>query len=291
MEVRKAFDYFIQDKMTYCAAATIIYYKENISRFIDYINIEETEDITRDIYISYISYLRSSGRLSDTSVRTYTRAVRSFLNWLNDNGYVKTNITKNVHLPKDDAADQYPLTSKEVDEIDSMFGLNIVGIRNYLIFHLMLDCGLRRGDVIRLHASDVSPGSLSLKHCKVSKSRIIPLPENLFFAAEKIKEFNRKKGDNVFLFYSFRKMHQQITEYTIKMLFQKLKTKCPRVHAHLLRHTFATSFMIYNGNIEILRLILGHSDYTITQRYLHLSSQMLLIKYDIYKIDDCFLKR
>uniref|UniRef100_UPI003A946534 tyrosine-type recombinase/integrase n=1 Tax=Marinomonas sp. TaxID=1904862 RepID=UPI003A946534 len=41
--------------------------------------------------------------------------------------------------------------------------------------------------------------------------------------------------------------------------------------AHVLRHSFASHFMINGGNILTLQRILGHSDIRITMRYAHLA--------------------
>lgn len=63
------------------------------------------------------------------------------------------------------------------------------------------------------------------------------------------------------------------------MLFQDLKTKSgiTRLYPHLLRHTFATNYIYNGGNLEVLRVLLGHSTISITQIYIHLASQMHII--------------
>jgi len=45
--------------------------------------------------------------------------------------------------------------------------------------------------------------------------------------------------------------------------------------AHVLRHTFASHFMMNGGNILTLQKILGHSAVTVTMRYAHLSPDHL----------------
>lgn len=44
---------------------------------------------------------------------------------------------------------------------------------------------------------------------------------------------------------------------------------------HVLRHTFATSFMMNGGNILVLQRILGHTDIKVTMRYAHLAPDHL----------------
>ncbi len=45
--------------------------------------------------------------------------------------------------------------------------------------------------------------------------------------------------------------------------------------SHVLRHTFASHFMINGGNIMTLQKILGHSSITMTMRYSHLAPDHL----------------
>lgn len=66
----------------------------------------------------------------------------------------------------------------------------------------------------------------------------------------------------------------------IKQVFAKLKkyTGIERLHPHLLRHTFATQYIVNGGNLEMLRLIMGHSSITVTQIYLHLANNIKLMQ-------------
>jgi len=45
---------------------------------------------------------------------------------------------------------------------------------------------------------------------------------------------------------------------------------------HVLRHSFASYFIVNGGNILTLQKILGHSDIKMTMRYAHLAPDHLL---------------
>ena len=77
---------------------------------------------------------------------------------------------------------------------------------------------------------------------------------------------------------------EPITSNAIKMLFQRLKISSgiSRLYPHLLRHTLATNYIIQGGNLEVLRVLLGHSTISITQIYVHLATQMHLINEALY---------
>ncbi len=49
----------------------------------------------------------------------------------------------------------------------------------------------------------------------------------------------------------------------------------PGQNTHVLRHTFASHFMMNGGNILVLQKILGHSTIAMTMRYAHFSPDHL----------------
>jgi integrase len=58
--------------------------------------------------------------------------------------------------------------------------------------------------------------------------------------------------------------------------------------AHVLRHTFASHFIMNGGNVLTLQRILGHSSLNVTMRYSHLSPDFLhqAIKFNPLAIKD-----
>ena len=83
-----------------------------------------------------------------------------------------------------------------------------------------------------------------------------------------------------------------INSNVIKQLFARIKKSSglDRIHPHLLRHTFATSYIMGGGNMEFLRMMLGHSDYETTKIYLHLAQEAKMLHNDIYRLDPIFFK-
>ena len=157
--------------------------------------------------------------------------------------------------------------------------------RNYLMFHLMLDCGLRRQEVIHLTWEDVHLDSnyIVIRNSKYNKNRLVPLPD---FLAMRLVSLPR-----TCLSVLTKDGNTTITESCIKNFFRRLRNRTiPRLHPHLLRHTFATSYICGGGNMEFLRLYLGHAGYAITKDYLHISYQMHIAGYQIYELDNIFFR-
>lgn len=244
-----------------------------------------------DIFKEYIIHLRSKG-LRSVTIRSYCRSIKVFLRFCYEADYCPDYL-KNVKLPRDDAVPKIPLYSDEVQRIDATFNRStILGIRNYCIVHLMLDCGLRRQEVIKLKTDDLirDRNVIRILDSKGAKSRMTLIPDFLIAA---IDDYMARSAHTSGVIFRSVRGTGSLTDNSVKMLFQDLKAASgiDRLHAHLLRHTFATSYLLGGGNLEFLRVFMGHSDYTVTKTYSQLAAQMQMLGADIYHLDPIFFTR
>lgn len=296
------YDLFLRDRRMYCSVATLRKYQDDLSLFFRFLectyHVRIRESSFQDlggasIFQDWILDLRS-GKIKNTSIRSYARSVKVFLRWSYDQDYC-VDYLKGVRLPKDDAAIQFPLSAAEVKTVDSCFSLvSEQGLRNYCIFHLMLDCGLRRQEVIHLQIRniDFERNILHILDSKANKSRMVLVPDFLLDQIRNYLQMTDRQSGGVWLFLSLRGGNR-ITEDTVRNLFTRLKSDAgiPRLHAHLLRHTFATSYLIGGGNLEFLRVFLGHANYAVTQIYSGMAAQLKMLGAEIYRLDPIFFTR
>ena len=90
------------------------------------------------------------------------------------------------------------------------------------------------------------------------------------------------------------KYKKPLTEDSVKMLFKRLRKTLDidRLHPHLLRHTFATQYLINGGDTFSLQQILGHTSLEMVRRYSHLASSHMLNKHRKYSpIDNHIMLR
>lgn len=274
---------------------TVEYYEDVFRNFYEFIKnrgIIYVSDFSQDDFLAYITMLRNRG-IKNVSVNTYTRGIRAFANFCAANDFIDKSFTTGIRNLRDDSAQIFPLTSKQVRDIDEYLGQDpytyefksTFALRNYLIFHLMLDCGLRRQEVINLNIEDIQVNCLVIQNTKFNKSRIVPLPEKLL---DYINLYLSGRSSGAVL---LAKSKERLTANCIRKIFYSMKktTRIP-VHPHMLRHTFATSFIVGGGNLEFLRILLGHASYNVTQRYLHIAALCMISDIDIYRLDKCFFK-
>lgn len=301
--IHRAFDAFIQDRQAYCSAATIRTYKGHMETFFTFLESEyhtpvtdlQFSDIPEDanVMAAYILFLKNqNATLRNTSIRSYCRHVKAFLHFCYEMDYCR-DFLKRVKLPRDDAEPKLPLCVDEVERIDALFDRSTLkGSRNYCILHLMLDCGLRCQEVRHLQVEHLQQqrNIIYIKDSKGAKSRFTLAPDFVFDA---VWQYLLLSGHSSGIIFRGLKDKEPISQNTIKQLFQDIKKEAGinRLHAHLLRHTFATSFLIGGGNLEFLRVYLGHYDYSVTKIYTQTAAQCKMLGLDVYHLDKIFFTR
>lgn len=153
------------------------------------------------------------------------------------------------------------------------------GIRNYLIGCLMLEAGLRVGEVVALKISHLyfngNPVQNLILTEDITKNHVersVPISTRLKQALEEyIKVF-------IFIEYSdldlsaFHRPHSSLylTTRQVERIINTAGYKAfgRPVHPHMLRHTFATKLMRVT-NMRTVQELLGHSNVTSTQIYTH----------------------
>jgi len=151
--------------------------------------------------------------------------------------------------------------------------------RNVLMTLLMLDAGLRVGEVVRLKVSDLylleQPiESLHVNDRIAEKSceRYVPLTERIRDSIE----INAQKVWTIdpsypwpFAFYKKFPDHALSTRQVERIIKSAaIDSIGYSIHPHVLRHTFASRLM-RTTNIRIVQQLLGHKRITSTQIYTH----------------------
>ena len=313
MTLSLALDKFFGDRATYCKEITQQNYRVWLLPFVEYMELTkgtgadmlDLAAVSLDDIKAYNVHLRgrhaydthpnnpvSENRISKTSVRTYMAAVRALYTFLWREGYIERNPMQGYRMIRREKHDQEVLTNAEAHRIDSSIDCTAeTGLRNWLIVHLMLDAGLRRGEVVGLRCGDIDfeKGIIFVRGAKGDKDRMVLLPHCI---RGRLALYHPERSDPHGSLLVCRG-GKPLTLETVKDMFNRLKkaTGITRLHPHLLRHTFATSFIYYGGRSYDLMFFLGHASLNTTQVYVNLSAACRLLKLDIYKIDDVFLQK
>lgn len=283
MTVREAYDLFMyEQRFRNNSSATIDYYSISLGFFLDYVGADESLDILDiRVYKDYVVFLQSSGRLKSTSINTYVRAVKAFYNWLIDEEQIG-DCSRKLKLIKQKREEIIPLSDEEIQQLLDCFDTSdLLELRNKCLALLMVDSGLRRAETVRLRCCDVDFQHNSLLVTgKGDKERLVPIGAMtgavLREYADRVAERHEKRTDPFFL----DRFGNALDVNAVDLVFSKLKESSgiQRLRCHLLRHTFATNYLLDGGDLETLRLILGHSSIAITQLYLHIATSQKMLR-------------
>jgi integrase len=130
-----------------------------------------------------------------------------------------------------------------------------------LVARVCLTTGARWGEAQALTPERVRNGAVTFANTKSRKTRSIPIDNAL---EQQLQDHFKQHG----LFSNCMLTFSRVLETT--------SIKLPTGQAtHVLRHTFASHFVIRGGNILVLQKILGHSSLAMTMRYAHLAPDHL----------------
>ena len=133
----------------------------------------------------------------------------------------------------------------------------MLGARNTAIFTLILDTGLRLSEVVTLKYDDVHLDSRYVKVIgKGDKERVVAFGAScqkalVNYASRYRIETPGQESDVFFLCIDGHSM----TPDALRSLTRRhsKSSGVPRLHPHLMRHTYATRFLLNGGNVFLLQ--------------------------------------
>ena len=282
------------------SAKTIKWYTENLNLFFRYLRSRHLPDSLEAINIKllreYILYLQNKRvvskkfgwkkiPLSSVTIHCHVRVLKVFTNWMVREELTEHNPAKNLRPPKIVKKVIDILTDEEIYTIFKSFRSGFpTDYRNETIFALLLDTGLRIGELVKLQTSNVHLTEGYLKVIgKGNKERIVPIGVNAQkFLHRYLFSFRPRDNKRNLVFLSVT--GEPLTANSMKLMFSRLAkvSGVLRLHAHLCRHTFATRFLINGGDVFTLQHILGHSTLEMVRHYVNFASTHVVIQHQKY---------
>lgn len=216
---------------------------------------------------------RGSTERSVHGVFGVMKDMKAFVNFLLDEELLERNVK--VKLPKLPST-LFPVLTKEelvlVWSTPQMTYKGSMGKRNRAIVGLMLDTGIRRGEVTNLQIADVDlVDQLIVVTGKGSKQRRVPFSTGV---KQLLRDWIGSCGETEGSLFG-------LSYQGIRQLFRRIQVETGIVnfYPHACRHTAATSMVRSNMDTHSVKRILGHSSIVVTERYLSLSDADLREKH------------
>ncbi len=139
--------------------------------------------------------------------------------------------------------------------------------RDFLIFTVGTNCGLRISDILSLNVKDVKDKSyIDITEKKTKKTKKIPVNETL---KSLIEDFIKNRNENEPLFLSYLNNRMERTQcYRIINKACKKAGVNYKIGTHTLRKTFGYHHYKKFKDVAILQKIFNHSAPDITLRYI-----------------------
>lgn len=271
-----------------CSEKTAISYGTDLLKFEEYLRgVSEDLDllsVDADLIRGWIVSLVDHG-LASSSVNRKLSSLRSFYRYLLRRKLVERDPVSGVQGPK--KKKPLPVFVKEndmdrlLDEVD--FGTDFEGVRDRLILEVFYLTGVRRSELVGLKVTDIDLSSCVIKVTgKRNKQRLIPFADQL---KEDVLEYLslRKELCSENEAFFIRKDGKPLTSGAVYLLVRRnlakvvtLKKKSP----HVLRHSFATSMLNHEAEIEAVKELLGHESLAATEIYTHTTFEELKKVYE-----------
>ncbi len=250
---------------------TVLFYQCALKGLYEYFynfNIEYTNQVTDEVINRYIKYAQTIQKIKNTTINKKIVAIKYLLKVNAEYGYIPEPKLKVKKLESDEA--RFEIVSKK--DIDLILNNLERWIPQYqLIFRILLETGIRRTELTYIKTAniDFTNNSIFLEHTKNKQKRYC------FVSDKTITLIKKQDLTHEYLLTGKKGTHIPVTyvDEVFRKIKKDLNIEC--LSPHKLRHTFATNLDKNNIDFETMRILLGHSDYSMLKKYIHKQNEKL----------------
>jgi len=271
--VKQAIDSFLLScKVEGKSYGTIECYADKLKGFLWYANNyhlpSNIKAITTDHLRAFLAYLRETPHrfnstcpramkpINSTTVQKYYRALSVLFNWSINEGILDMNPLVKIKVPRAEKKVVKALDRTGVNRIVSSLPDTFDGVRNKAMILVLVDCGLRLGELVNVRMPDIDMGEQLVKVDGKTGERVVRYGKTTAKALKRYLRLRSRvdgRSDSLWL----TKKGATLKDSSVETLFIKLRKRTDiQVHPHLLRHTFATMWLKNGGDSLMLQRLL-----------------------------------
>jgi site-specific recombinase XerD len=248
------------------STSTIVAYGKDIEQLVGFLkeNGKGTiNEVTREDIEAFLAKMNQDG-YTPKSVSRKINSTRTFYRFLKSNGFVNEDPSLLVAHPKYQLAPPRILTPTEYRALRDAARNDA---RMSAIIELLLQTGIRIGELTALKLSDIQKDSLHIPAMEKHEERVVPLNKRAQEALNKYLEVRPTSNeDHLFITKSGKPFLIRNIRTSIERYFRLAEIKDAKVND--LRHTFVAHHLKHGASIVTLSKILGHKRISTTERYL-----------------------
>ncbi|MCK5196367.1 MAG: tyrosine-type recombinase/integrase [Desulfobulbaceae bacterium] len=229
------------------------------------------EDFTRQDIEAFVEHEQDKG-LAILSVKTKLKSLYAFVNYL-----IKSDI-----LPQEILERKIRLKLPEAlpraivfEDVKALLAV-VTEVRDRAMILLLLRTGMRIGELLSLHVSDIN--LQELKICiyigeKNAQGRVVYYCDDAKEALMAWLRIRSPKQRYLFYGHKGRPLSYAGARKVFRKYLEKAGLASKSYTLHQLRHTFASELLNVGLRLEVLQQLLGHSSIEITRHYARLTDK------------------
>lgn len=248
------------------SSATILAYGKDIDQlasFLEELEKHQIGDVSKEDIQAFLGKLSEKG-YTPKSLSRKLNSTRTFYRFLKVNEYITDDPSLLVSHP------QYELAAPRILKPTEYRALRDAArndARMYAIIELLLQTGIRIGELADLRMEDVRDDSLKIRPHEKHEERVVPLNKSAKEALLRYLGIRPKIEDNhVFVTKSGKPFLVRNIRTAIERYFRIAGIENAKVND--LRHTFVAHHLKHGVSLVLLSKILGHKRLSTTERYL-----------------------
>lgn len=246
--------------------ATIVAYGKDIEQliaFLEELRKQNVHEVTKDDIEAFLASMSDKG-YTPKSVSRKINSTRTFYRFLKINEYVTDDPSLLVSHPNYQLAAPRILTPTEYRALRDAARNDP---RMFAIIELLLQTGIRIGELAALRLDDISPEGLRIRPIEKHEERLVPLNRSAKEALDRyLKIRPQVKEDRIFVTKSGKPFLIRNIRTAVERYFRMAEIKNAKVND--LRHTFIAHHLKHGVSLVLLSKIVGHKRLSTTQRYL-----------------------
>jgi site-specific recombinase XerD len=258
------------------AESTIIAYGKDIEQVTDYLRDERDIIHPDNVELDDLQGFKKLLRKKDYTPKSISRkinSIRTFFKFLNQNNFISENPSNNLSHPKFETKPPRVLTEMEYRALRDV---SRADTRLYAIVELLLQTGIRIGELTRLKLEDIRTAKdgkmkyLYIEPYGSHDSRKVPLNKsalNALNAYLKIRPKNAKDS-TIFVTKTGNPLLVRNIRTSIDRAFEKAGIEDAKVND--LRNTFIAHHLAHGVSLVTVSKLVGHKRLSTTEKYLDL---------------------
>ena len=252
------------------SASTIVAYGKDIEQLVGFLkelSKNHIHEVTKEDLESFLAKMAKNG-YTPKSISRKLNSTRTFYRFLKINEYVTDDPSLLVAHPRYQLAAPKILTPTEYRALRDAARMDP---RMFAIIELLLQTGIRIGELAALKLSDIQKDELHISPAEKHEERMVPLNAR---AKEALNTYLKirpnlpasEKSEHLFITKSGKPFLIRNIRTAVERYFRLAEVKNAKVND--LRHTFVAHHLKHGVSLVLISKVLGHKRLSTTERYL-----------------------